>query len=115
MQPRILQQKIHSTFSTNEEVWVSFRTEITNSYNSTTNRADFGNHVMREFNKKVRDLGLSSSLYFAPFDGGLRFIDVDISEDIPDLGYVFVYSNSNEQVFTNDNKPVQVLEEFSNS
>lgn len=115
MSLRILQQKIHSTFSTNEAVWESFRIEITDLYNATTNRADFGNHIMREFNKKVRDLNLSPNLYFTPFDGGLRFIDLDISEEIPDFGYVFVYNDNDDQVFTNTNQPVQVLEEYANS
>jgi hypothetical protein len=80
MSPRILQQKIHSTFSTNAAVWEDFRTEITDLYNATTNRVDFNNHLLREFNKKVRDLNLSSDLYFTPFDGGLRFIGVNIDE-----------------------------------
>jgi hypothetical protein len=80
MSPRLLQQKIHSTFATNEATWESFRTEITNLYDNVTNKADFNNHLIREFNRKIINLGLSQNLMFSPFDSGFRFLGNTLGE-----------------------------------
>lgn len=79
MSPRQLQSKIHSDFSTGQAVWETFRSEVSYLYNATTNRVDFNNHLIREYNRKINNLGLSSDLYFAPYDAGFRYISVDIS------------------------------------
>lgn len=74
MSARVLQQKIHSDFSTGQAVWDAYKTEINDLYNADPNIADFHNHVMREFNRKINVLGISSGLYFSPYDAGFRFI-----------------------------------------
>jgi hypothetical protein len=71
--PRNKLHEIHSDFTTTSGVWITYRAEITGFYN-TYNRVDLDDHVVREFNKKIRDLGQPESLYIAPYDGGLRYI-----------------------------------------
>lgn len=114
MSPRILQQQIHSTFSASGAVWDDFRTQIVDLYNSGTNHVDFNDHLMREFNKKVRDIGLSSDLYFVPYDGGLRFIGSSLGSPTPDEGFVFVFA-SGQQVLLNNSNPIQVPEQYANA
>ncbi len=93
-------------------VFESFRTQIITFYNGAISKADFNDHLLREFNKKVRDLGLSSTLYFTPFDGGLRFIGSDLGVQ-PSNGFIFVFANS-EQVLTNEGDSIEIPEQYAN-
>lgn len=113
MGPRELQQKIHSTFSTGEAAWSSFKSEIITLYNNTSNYADFNDHLLREFNRKVLGLGFDG-LVFSPYDGGYRFIGSSLG-GVPDSGFVFLYNNLDEQVVTNSEDNIQIPEEFANS
>ncbi len=70
--PRLTQSEIHSNFSTSSSTWNSFRSEVVGFY-STYPKSELDDHISREFNKKVRDLSLSSSLYLYPYDAGLRY------------------------------------------
>jgi len=113
MSPRLLQQQIHSTFATGLATWEGFRTDIINLYNSGTNYADFNDHLVREFNKKIRDFNFDSGLYFGPYDGGLRFIGSELG--VPaDEGFVFVYAGG-QQVLLNNGDQVQVPEQYANA
>jgi hypothetical protein len=113
MSPRQLQQQIHSTFSTSGSVWGGFRTDIINLYNSGMGHVDFNDHLVREFNKKIRDFNFDSGLYFSPYDGGLRFIGSELG--VPaDEGFVFVYAGG-EQVLLNNGDQVQVPEQYANA
>lgn len=91
MGPRELQNKIHSTFLTSGSIWSGFRSEIVALYGVASNYDDFDNHLLREFNKKVRDLALDTGMYFIPYDGGLRFIGSSIS---PMDGFFFILNSS---------------------
>ena len=72
-----LLQRIHSNLSTASGDWVGVRAEVTGAYLSEDgaeiNYVYITNHVIREFNKKITDLDLPSSLYIEPFDAGLRY------------------------------------------
>lgn len=72
MHPRLLQATIHSDFSTSSGVWANYRSEIESL--ASESYQDLNDHLIREFNKKIRDLGQSSNLYFTPNDAGLRFL-----------------------------------------
>ena len=72
-----LLQRIHSNLSTASGDWAGVRAEVTGAYLSEDgaeiNHVYITNHVIREFNKKITDLDLPSSLYIEPFDAGLRY------------------------------------------
>jgi len=70
--PRSTQSKIHSDFSTSSGTWVNYRTGVTAFYDSFPH-SELNDHITREFNKKIRDLGQPESLYISPFDSGLRY------------------------------------------
>lgn len=72
MHPRLLQAEIHSDFSTGSGVWVAYRTGIVAMTGES--HQDLNDHLIREFNKKIFDLGQPTGLYFVPNDAGLRFI-----------------------------------------
>lgn len=113
MGPRELQQQIHSTFSTNSGVWSDFRTDIIAAYTAYSGRADFNDHLLREFNRKVYDFGMTG-LVFSPHDAGYRFIGSSI-EPTPDAGFVFVFDDNGDQVFLNTNDPIQVPDSYANA
>ena len=71
--PRKKQDEIHCNFSTTSGDWVSYRAEVTGFY-GTYDSSELNDHVVREFNKKIRDLGMPESLYISPYDDGLRYI-----------------------------------------
>ena len=58
--PRSLQNKIHSEKSTSIEVWEDYRIQILILWAVITKHADFNDHLIREFNRKVILLGLDS-------------------------------------------------------
>lgn len=72
MSPRQLQQKIHSTFDSG--TITGLRPEVNSLRTGASNLADYRDHLLREYNKKADSLGLPTGLYFAPFDGGLRYL-----------------------------------------
>lgn len=110
MHPRLLQNEIHENFSTGSGVWIAFQTGIESLYEES--HQDLNDHLIREFNKKIRDLGQPSGLYFIPNDAGLRFLGELSSE--PDAGYVFVYA-SGLQVLLNNSYQVQVPTGYANA
>lgn len=71
--PRNKLHQIHTDFTLTSGTWVAYRAEVIAFY-SIYNRSDLDDDVVREFNKKVRDLGLPESLYIEPYDAGLRYI-----------------------------------------
>lgn len=108
MNPHLLQQKIHSTFNNDINVWSAFRGDIVNSLEGREGSRVFNDHLVREFNRKVANLGFDG-LKFEPHDGGYRFIG-DSFGIVPDDGFVFVYTNIDEQVFSNEDEAIQVPE-----
>jgi hypothetical protein len=111
--PRHLQSEIHSDFSSNTGVWANYKTLIIGLYDSSQDplKTDFDNHLIREYNRKIHNLGQNTSLFITPFDAGYRFV----GEQIPDLNYVFVYTIDDQQVFTNTDEAVQVPDNYANS
>jgi hypothetical protein len=73
--PRQLQSIIHSERSNLPAVWANYRSAVNALL--PTNTADINDHLVREFNRKVFNLGLNSLLIF-PFDGGFRYLGGDI-------------------------------------
>jgi len=76
--PRKLQAKIHSEKSKNFSVWNSLRADINTKYELATNLDDYGNHLIREFNRKisnyVKNQPSFNDLYITPYDAGFRFL-----------------------------------------
>ena len=112
--PRHLQSEIHSDFSSESDVWSNYRTLVLSLYNASTDplKTDFDNHLIREYNRKIHNLGQNSNLFITPYDAGYRFVD---GQEMPDANYVFVYTIDNEQVFTNTDQAVQVPDNYANS
>jgi uncharacterized protein YjbI with pentapeptide repeats len=83
--PRLLQSKFHSDFSTDESVWNIYKEEIVDFFSGANDNSkeDYNDHVIREFNRKVINLGLTTGLLFAPFDAGYRFLANSIEGGIP--------------------------------
>lgn len=84
--PRLLQAEIHSNFSTVSGDWVAYRAEITGLYSATGYGAsgnatfgDFSDHLIREFNTKVIELGMPTGILIKPYDAGYRLTGVAIS------------------------------------
>jgi len=71
--PRLTQSNIHSDFSTGSGVWTGYRAEITGFYNDY-GRVDLDDHLVREYNKKINDLNISTGLLITPVDAGYRYI-----------------------------------------
>jgi hypothetical protein len=102
MSPRILQGKIHSDFSTDSSVWISYRAQIADLYAAATATDDFNDHLMREFNRKISILNQSTGLFFTPFDAGFRFVGSQsgIAPEIPEGVLLF---NGQELVYNGTN------------
>jgi hypothetical protein len=84
--PRLLQADIHSNYSIVSGDWVSYRTQITGLYSATGYNAsgnatfgDFSDHLIREFNTKVIELGMPTGILIKPYDAGYRLTGVAIS------------------------------------
>lgn len=115
MGPRNLQNQIKQDFRADNSVWSGYRDTIVDNF-AQIDYQDLSDHLLREFNRKIFNLGLNQSLLFSPFDAGFRFLGVNIdSGDQPDPGYVFVFDHNDDQVFDHNDQAVQVLEEFANS
>jgi hypothetical protein len=76
--PRKLQAKIHSEKSKDFSVWNSLKGEVDAKYESATNLDDYGNHLIREFNRKISNYVKFepnfNDLYITPYDAGFRFL-----------------------------------------
>ena len=68
MGPRYLQGQIHADYSTEESVWSDYRSQIKNLYDASVSKADFNNHLIREYNRKINILNQSTDLYISPFN-----------------------------------------------
>ncbi|MDA9950190.1 hypothetical protein N9D12_00720 [Candidatus Pelagibacter sp.] len=71
--PRLTQSEIHSDFSTASETWSEYRAQVIAFYDNYPH-SELNDHITREFNKKIRDLGQAESLYISPYNAGLRYI-----------------------------------------
>ena len=76
--PRHLQNEIHSDFSPNSNDWTQYRTEIKTLFDASSSKDDFNDHLIREFNRKIKSLKLGENLTIAPYDAGFRFIGSSI-------------------------------------
>lgn len=113
MSPRKLQNEIKQDFRTDGSVWSGYRDTIVNNF-ATINYQDLSDHLLREFNRKVDNLGLSTTLFFEPFDAGFRFLGVSIGGgNEPSPGYIFVFA-SGEQVLTNEGDSIEIPEQYAN-
>lgn len=83
MGPRQLQSQIHSDYSNVSDTWVAYRTGITGLYASSSRKDDYPDHLIREYNKKIKNLNQATGLFIYPFDGGYRFIGTQI---LPPVG-----------------------------
>lgn len=109
--PRHLQSKIHSDFSKASGVWDTYKSEVISLWaNGPANKADFNDHLIREFNRKVIHLGFNN-LSFSPYDAGFRFLGSGVA---PAETYTYVYA-SGQQVFTNDGQAVYVPDQYANA
>lgn len=84
--PRLLQAEIHSNFSTVSGDWEAYKTQITGLYSVTgydaTGNAtfgDFSDHLIREYNSKIIELGMPTGLTIQPYDAGYRLTGVILS------------------------------------
>mgnify|MGYP005989810735 CR=1 FL=1 len=71
--PRLTQSEIHSDFSSASETWSEYRAQVIAFYDNYPH-SELNDHITREFNKKIRDLNQSESLYISPYNAGLRYI-----------------------------------------
>jgi|14BtaG_2_1085337.scaffolds.fasta_scaffold00922_6 hypothetical protein len=77
---RLTQNAIHTNFSTDYQTWINFRAEVIGQYDQLRDD-DFNDHLAREFNKKIDELGLSEDLLLTPHDAGFRYIGVGVFGD----------------------------------
>ena len=84
--PRLLQADIHSNFSIVSGDWISYRAQITGLYSSTGYAAsgnstfgDFSDHLLREYNGKIIELGMPTGLIIQPYDAGYRLTGINLS------------------------------------
>jgi len=78
--PRRLQSKIHSEKSTVAQIWTDYKQQIIDLSNASQSKADFNDHLIREFNRKINRFNKSSDLFITPFDAGFRFTANSISQ-----------------------------------
>ncbi len=76
--PRITQSEIHADFSTGSGIWTGYRAEVTGFYNDF-NRVDLDDHIVREYNRKIINLGQPTGLLITPDDAGYRYIGDGVS------------------------------------
>jgi hypothetical protein len=84
--PRLLEAQIHSDFSITSGTWVDYKAQITGLYSATGYAAsgnatfqDFADHLVREFNGKIVELGMPTGLLIKPYDAGYRLTGIAIS------------------------------------
>jgi hypothetical protein len=78
--PSILKADLHASYETGSGTWQTYRANITGLFaaNSGTNRSDYRDHLIREFNRKISILNQPTGLFIRPFDGGFRFTGVSV-------------------------------------
>jgi hypothetical protein len=78
--PNTLKADIHSSYATGSGAWQTYRANVTGLFvsNSGANRADYRDHLIREFNRKISILNQPTGLFIRPFDNGFRFTGVSI-------------------------------------
>lgn len=76
--PNILKADIHASYETGSGTWQSYRANVTGLFvaNSGTNKSDYRDHVIREFNRKISILNQPTGLFISPYDDGFRFTGV---------------------------------------
>lgn len=79
MSPRKLQNRLKQESRTEESVWIDYRNEIVNNF-ADDKYQDLSDHLLREFNRKIFNFGLSDELLFRPFDGGFRFLGDKVAD-----------------------------------
>jgi hypothetical protein len=80
MDARLLQSQIHADYSTGSGVWINYRTGVTGLFlsESGSNRADYRDHLIREYNRKISNLNQPTGLFIRPYDNGFRFTGTSI-------------------------------------
>jgi hypothetical protein len=78
MHPRFLQSTIHSEKSSTLAVWEGYQTNVVDAYTVAPLLEDLHDHLIREFNRRVYNLGFYS-LLFSPYDGGFRLAGVYVT------------------------------------
>jgi hypothetical protein len=78
--PNILKADLHASYETGLGTWQNYRVNVTGLFaaNSGTNRSDYRDHLIREFNRKISILNQPTGLFIRPFDNGFRFTGVSI-------------------------------------
>jgi hypothetical protein len=78
--PNILKADIHSSYATGSGAWQTYRANVTGLFvsNSGANRADYRDHLVREFNRKISVLNQPTGLFISPFDDGFRFTGTSV-------------------------------------
>jgi len=78
--PNILKADLHASYETGLGTWQNYRANVTGLFaaNSGTNRSDYRDHLIREFNRKISVLNQPTGLFIRPFDNGFRFTGVSI-------------------------------------
>jgi hypothetical protein len=77
MHPRFLQSTIHSEPSSILGIWEGYQTNVIDAYTAEPLLEDLHDHLIREFNRRVYNLGFYS-LLLSPYDGGFRLAGVYI-------------------------------------
>jgi hypothetical protein len=78
--PNSLKADIHSSYETGSGAWQTYRANVTGLFvsNSGANRADYRDHLIREFNRKISILNQPTGLFIRPFDNGFRFTGTSV-------------------------------------
>jgi hypothetical protein len=78
--PNILKADLHASYETGLGTWQNYRANVTGLFaaNSGTNRSDYRDHLIREFNRKISVLNQPTGLFISPFDDGFRFTGVSV-------------------------------------
>ena len=102
--PRKLQAKIHSEKSTEFSVWNDLRSEVSGKYVDTENLDDYGNHLIREFNRRISIVNSNNQnnfndLYFTPYDAGFRFLG-SLSQEEVVYAFSTAYNSANSVLKT---------------
>jgi hypothetical protein len=94
MHPRFLQSTIHSEKSSILAVWEGYQTNVIDAYTVAPLLEDLHDHLIREFNRRVYNLGFYS-LLLSPYDGGFRLAGVYEAGGGGAPANALVYNNDN--------------------
>lgn len=116
MSPRKLQNEIKQDFRADNSVWSNYKNSIASEF-AQINYQDLSDHLLREFNRKIVNLGLSRNFMFAPFDAGFRFtgsciptLDFNFAEDktiVPRIGPTPTFTRASTATFIGSNGLIQ--------